>query len=146
MLGNLTSTQKTILISSLLTTAIAMPTFIVVRRAVVRKRLKEQIIPIGNVSIPQVFSIANWQSGSPTLSDMSARTIAAKINDSFGWVYDDRLAILNELMKAKNRDDISLISYQFDSLFSENLAQKIEDSFSKSDTDMQLLLQFLSKL
>jgi len=135
---NLTKKQKNIVVGVTLSATALYISFVITKRAIVRKKLNAKLIDT-NINFVDVFNKSKWPNLTPTLSDPKLRQMAQAIYNSIGVFTDDRTAALQQIQLLNSKGDASLLAYVYDNLYKRSLAQDLEKMFKDYSSDMALL-------
>lgn len=142
---NITNKQKNIAILTSLVAVVLYSSFVVARRAIIRKKLNDQLVDM-NVSFTQLFNKSLWENQQLTLSDPKLREMARTIYNSIGYFTDDRIAVAQQLQFLNTKGDASLLAYVYYNLYQRELSQDLEKMFSGNSADLALVSAKLNSL
>lgn len=122
--------------SVLISLAVAYSVFKVIQRKNAREVLDKRIMKQFSLSLSDAFNKTRWKSGKPVISDATGRYVAKLVHDAIGYFSEDETAITKAFNAVRNYDDLSLISYQFSSLFGEDLNTEITKAYAGDDVKL----------
>lgn len=120
-------------------------TFKFLQRKEARIILDKKVSSQSLLSLQKAFSTTRWQSGTPKISDTTARSICKKIYDSVGWFTEDEDAINKAFYGIKTYDDLSLIAYQYQSLYGKNLYTVIQGAYKNDNVKLARLRSIIAQ-
>ena len=115
------------------------------QRKAVREILSKKVSFQTNLSLSDAFNQSRWKKGSPKISDALARSTAKTINESIGFFTEDEAKISSAFYNIKNYDDLSLIAYQYNQLFEEDLYTVIKEAYNNDEQDLAKLRAIIAK-
>ena len=140
--------SKKIIVIGTITGVVVAGTYIVYKhfqRKAVREILAKKVSFQTNLNLSDAFNQSRWKKGSPKMSDTLARATAKTINESIGWFTEDESKISSAFYNIKNYDDLSLIAYQYNQLFQEDLYAAIKEAYKNDEQDLAKLRSIIAK-
>lgn len=131
--------------SALVITIVSIILFKYFQRKSARIALNQKILVQSNLSLPAAFNTTRWKTGKPAISDATARSVAQKVHTAIGWFSEDEDKISQAFYSVKNYDDLSLVAYQFNALFSKDLNSEINSAFKGDNVKLARLRSILAQ-
>jgi hypothetical protein len=139
--------KKIIIITSALVLAVVV--FLLVRKYLQRKQAREilelKVTKQNKLDLKKAFDINRWKTGKPKISDAKGREISQKINNSIGWFTEDEDQINKAFYGIQAYDDLSVVAYQYKSLFDKSLYSDIEAAYKGDDVKLARLRSIIAK-
>lgn len=110
-------------------------------RAILDKKVSAQ----AKLNLQNAFSTTRWKTGNPKISDAKGREIAQKINGAIGWFTEDEDQINKAFYGIQNYDDLSVIAYQFKSLYNKDLYTTIKSAYDGDDVKLARLRSIIAQ-
>jgi len=116
-----------------------------IQRKSARESLKSLILKQSNLNLADAFNETRWKKSNPQISDAAGRVIAQSVNDSIGLFSEDESAITKAFYAVKNYDDLSVVAYQYRSLFGRSLYNDLLSAYKGDAVDLALLRATIAK-
>lgn len=139
--------KKIIIITSIVVTAVIV--ILLVRKYFQRKQAREildlKVTKQNKLDLKKAFDTNRWKTGKPKISDAKGREIAQKVKNSIGWFTEDEDQINKAFYGIQVYDDLSVVAYQYKSLFDRSLNSDIDSAFSGDDVKLARLRSIIAK-
>lgn len=110
-------------------------------RAILDKKVSTQ----AKLNLQNAFSTTRWKTGNPKISDAKGREIAQKINSAIGWFTEDEDKINKAFYGIQNYDDLSVVSFQYKTLYDKDLYNSIKSAYDGDDVKLARLRSIIAQ-